>query len=147
MTQTIGNHMLLDNTLKSLKLTNLTKTYPECARAASESGSSYEDFLFELLEAEKERREANLQVRRTSEAKFPCLKPLEKTDFDKWSGIDISQIKRLTNCNYIEDKENIVILGKHGTGKSHAATMLGIEACRKSHRVLFITAADLVNNL
>jgi DNA replication protein DnaC len=51
------------------------------------------------------------------------------------------------DCHYITNRENIVILGKHGTGKTHAATVLGVEACRRGYRVLFTTAAHLVNLL
>ena len=50
-------------------------------------------------------------------------------------------------CDYITRCENVVLLGKHGTGKTHAATVLGVEACRRGYRVGFTTAAGLVNTL
>ncbi len=53
----------------------------------------------------------------------------------------------LLSGDYIACRENLVLIGKHGTGKTHAAIVLGVEACRRGYRVLFTTAADLVNTL
>ena len=50
-------------------------------------------------------------------------------------------------CGYITRREIVVLLGKHGTGKTHAATVLGVEACRRGYRFGFTTATGLVNTL
>ncbi|MDI6809356.1 MAG: IS21-like element helper ATPase IstB, partial [Candidatus Eisenbacteria bacterium] len=56
-------------------------------------------------------------------------------------------LRQYAEGHYIARRENIILIGKHGTGKTHAATVLGVEACRRDYRVLFVTAADLVNTL
>jgi DNA replication protein DnaC len=74
-------------------------------------------------------------------------KTLEKTDLNKWPGLDPIQFRDYVEGHYIVRRENLVLIGKHGTGKTPAATVLGVEACRRGYRALFTTAADLVNTM
>ena len=142
-----AEQVLLEGILKQLRLPAALREYRECARQAREAGDSHEGFLLTLMSREAEQRQANQLQRRLKEARFPHMKTLEKTDLAKWPGIDTLTIRECAEGGYIERQENIVILGKHGTGKTHAAIALGIEACRRGHRVLFATVADLVNHL
>ena len=100
-----------------------------------------------LASRELEQRQANQVQRRLREARFPLLKTLETTDLKKWPVLDAVQVRDYAECGYITRHENVVLLGKHGTGKTHAATVLGVEACRRGYRVGFTTAAGLVNTL
>ena len=90
---------------------------------------------------------ANRLKRRLKEARFPVLKTLEKTDLTRWPSLDRREIRELAEGDWIKQHENLVLLGRHGTGKTHAAIALGVEACRRGYRVLFSTAAQLVNQL
>lgn len=142
-----AERMLLDSSLRQLKLPAMLRDYGECSRQSRESGDSYESFLLALTTREVEQRQGRQLQRRMREAHFPYLKTLEKTDLGKWVGLSALKVREYAECGYIAQKENIVILGKHGTGKTHAAIAFGLEACRKGYRVLFTTAADLVNTL
>lgn len=142
-----GDQILLDSLLTHLKLPTIKRDYGEVARQAESSGASYETYLLDLLSREHEQRQANQLTRRLRAAGFPQMKPLEETNLTKWPGLDARTIKRLADGGYIADKENVILIGKHGTGKTHAAIALGIEACRQGHRVCFTTAAALVNQL
>ena len=71
------------------------------------------------------------------------MKTLETTDLKKWPGLDALQVRELIQCDYLTPSENLAFLGRHGTGKNHATTILGVEACRQGYRVLFSTAAGL----
>ena len=53
----------------------------------------------------------------------------------------------LASCGYLEPGEDVVIAGPIGTGKTHLAIALGVEAIQRRHRVLFTRAADLVRDL
>lgn len=139
--------ILLQDYLKRLRLPTMLRDYPECARQAQESKGSFESFLLDLANRELEQRQANQLKRRLKEARFPVLKTLEETDLSKWPNLDAQQIRVLSGCEWIARRENIALIGKHGTGKSHAATALAVEACRQGHRTLFSTAAQLVNQL
>jgi len=142
-----GDQVLLKDHLKYLKLPAMLHQYEECARQALETKESYERFLLTLITREVEQRQANQRKRRIQEAKFPLMKTLEDTDLNKWHGFNTLQFREYVEGNYLTRRENIVLIGKHGTGKTHAATVLGVEACRRGKRVLFTTAADLVNTL
>lgn len=139
--------VLLEECLKGLRLPVMRRDCGECARQAKERGDRYEGFLLELARRELEQRRANQLKRRLKEARFPALKTLEKTDLNLWPGIEALQVRDLAACQWVAKKENLVLVGKHGTGKSHGAVMLGVEACRQGHRVLFTSAAQLANLL
>ena len=139
--------VLLEDYLKQLRLPAMLRDYPECARQAQQTGDRHETFLLDLANRELEQRRANQLKRRLKEAHFPVLKTLETTDLKKWPGVDVLQLRDLAACEWIDQGENLCLIGKHGVGKSHAATVLGVEACRRGYRVLFATASQLVNTL
>ena len=142
-----GQQHLLLTLLKSLKLPTLAKNYQSFAREARESGASYERYLLRLLEEERAQRNANQLQRRLRNAHFPQMKTLEDTDLTRWPGLEAMSLRAYARGDFIKTCENLVFLGKHGTGKTHAAIALGIEACRQGFRVAFTTAAALVNRL
>ncbi len=142
-----GQQILVEDTLRQLRLPTMAREYPQYVRQAQEAGEAYEGFLMALATRELEQRHTNRVERRLQEARFPLLKTLEKTDSNKWPGFDAVQARQYAECHYISRRENLVLLGKHGTGKTHAATVFGVEACRRGHRVFFTTAAHLANTL
>jgi DNA replication protein DnaC len=142
-----GDDLLLEEALRRLKLPTILREFRECARQAREAGDSHENFLLAVATRELEQRQQRQLERRLAEAHFPVLKTLEATDLKKWPGLDVVQLRQYTTCEYIDRRENLILIGKHGTGKTHAATVLGVEACRGGYRVLFTTAADLINTL
>ena len=139
-----GERVLLEDCLKQLRLPAMLREYLACARQARETGQRYETFLLEA-HRELEQRLANRLKRRLKEARFPVLKTLEKTDLMALAGS--REIRELAEGDWIHQHENLVLVGRHGTGKTHAAIALGVEACRRGYRVLFSTAAQLVNQL
>lgn len=139
--------VLLESMLTSMRLPTIKRNYRAFAREAEEMGVSYEQYLLRLMEEERRQRDGNQLQRRLKAAKFPQLKTLESADLNKWPGFNALMIKRYAECGFIEDRENLVFLGKHGTGKTHLAIALGIEGCRRGFRVGFYTAAELVNQL
>ena len=144
---TPGQEIVLDDALRQLRLPAMGREWREHARQAKEAGEGYTGFLLALTSRELEQRQANQVQRRLREARFPLLKTLETTDLKKWPALDAVQVRDYAECGYITRRENVVLLGKHGTGKTHAATVLGVEACRNGYRVGFTTAAGLVNTL
>jgi len=104
-------------------------------------------YLEALLAAEMEERVKNVIARRIQEAKFPKVKTLEDFHFDEVPHIPAAQIRKLAEGGYLNRSEPIILLGETGTGKTHLATGLAVEACRQRKRVRFTTAAELVNEL
>lgn len=138
---------LLADHLRQLKLTAILRCYTACARQARESGSDYEDFLLSLIESELEARADNRLKRRIKDARFPIIKTMEGFNFEEAEGLDRRLVREMVEGIYIQEKRNIIFVGKTGTGKSHLATALGLEACRQGIRTRFVTGAGLVNEL
>lgn len=138
---------VLDEYLKTLRLPGIRREYPSLARQAGEEDWEYEDFLKDLLEAEARSREDRAVTRRMKEAHFPSFKTLDQIDWKSLHGISRPRIMELSRCEYLDKKEDVIIAGPIGTGKTHLATALGIEAARRRKRVLFCRAADLVRDL
>lgn len=142
-----ADEIVLHDQLKQLRLPVVKKVYEETARQAKQKGVSYPLYLSQVLGEEVEHREKNLIQRRLKEAKFPQFKALENSDVNKWQGVDARDIQAYAQGQFIEKCENLILIGKHGTGKSHFAIAIGIEACRRAKRVRFVTASALVNAL
>lgn len=140
------NTLLVEN-LKALKLSTMVRHLEAHLRQATENHSSYEEFLLNLTEDELRVRADNRLKRRLREARFPLMKPMETFDFDSTPQLDVRLIKELAGGEYVRQARNVIFLGKSGTGKTHLATALGIEACRQDLRTRFVTGCGLVNEL
>jgi DNA replication protein DnaC len=132
---------------KLLKLPAFGRQYAGLCRQAREGGWAYEDFLRELLEAEVRSRAERAAAARLREARFPDHKTLDQLDWSALSGVSKTQVLELARCAFIAEAEDVVLAGPIGTGKTHLAIALGVEAARRRHRVLFVRAADLVREL
>lgn len=132
---------------RELKTPALAREHRAVARRAQDGGWSYENYLVELLDMEIRSRNEHTAQRLLREARFPDLKTLEQLDWEALQGVSRQKILDLASGQFMEKAENIVIIGPIGTGKTHLAIGLGIEAARRRTSVAFIRAADLVRQL
>ena len=132
---------------RQLKLPAVLREYPALARQAANEGWVHEEFLHQLLETEVLARQASVAQRRVREAHFPDLKSLDQIDWDALRGISRPKVAELATCGFIEAADDVLIAGPIGTGKTHLAIALGLEAARRRYRVAFVRAADLVRSL
>lgn len=137
---------LLEN-LKLLKLSTMVAHLEEHLRQARESGQDYCDFLLDLTDIEVATRQENGRKRRITEARFPLLKPIETFKFEYAPELDTRLIRGLLSGDYLKENRNVIFMGKSGTGKTHLATALGIQACGQGVRTRFVSACALVNEL
>ena len=142
-----GMKALLTENLKSLKLSTMIGNLAGHLRQAKQDKLDYDEFLLNLTEVEVQVRKENGCKRRLREAKFPLVKPLETFDFGAAAQLDARLIKELSGCEYVDKSRNIIFLGKSGTGKTHLATGLGMEACKQGIRTRFVTGCGLANEL
>ena len=142
-----GMKALLIENLKSLKLSTMIRNLQSHLRQAKQDMAGYDEFLLNLTEVEVQVRKENGRKRRLGEAKFPLQKPLETFDFEAATGLDARLIKELSSCEYAKKSRNVIFMGKSGTGKTHLATGLGMEACKQGIRTRFVTGCGLANEL
>jgi DNA replication protein DnaC len=144
---TAGTLIELRANLKALHLSSMARDLEGLLRQAKESGIGYDEFLLDLTGAELQARAESRLNRRIKESRFPLLKPLETFDLAAVPDLDIRLFRELTGCTYIQERRNVIFLGRSGTGKTHMATALGIEACKNNFRTRFVTCYGLVNEL
>jgi DNA replication protein DnaC len=108
---------------------------------------SYEEFLTRLLEGEYGLRRENGVKNRLRYARFPYKKYLEDFDVSKYEPELRSKFNELNTLNFIKEKENIILIGSPGSGKSHYSIGLGIKACMEGMKVLFISVPNLIIEL
>ena len=142
-----GMKALLIENLKSLKLSTMIRNLESHLRQAKQDMAGYDEFLLNLTEVEVQVRKENGRKRRLGEAKFPLQKPLETFDFEAATGLDARLIKELSSCEYAKKSRNVIFMGNSGTGKTHLATGLGMEACKQGIRTRFVTGCGLANEL
>jgi DNA replication protein DnaC len=144
---TVGTLIELRANLKALNLSNMSRNLEGRLRQAKETGVGYDEFLLDLTGAELQARAEGRLSRRIREAKFPLLKPIDTFDLEAVPDLDIRLFRDLAGGGYIQERRNIIFLGRSGTGKTHMATALGIEACKHNFRTRFTTCYGLVNEL
>lgn len=130
-----------------LRTPTIAREYAALARRACQDGWPYEDFLREVLEAELRHREENGARRCIRQAGFPDVKTLEQIQWDALQGVSRPKLLELASTEFIAKSEDVVIAGPIGSGKTHLAIALGVEAAKRRIPVLFHRAADLVRDL
>lgn len=137
----------IQDKLRHLRLTGILQTLQIRIEQAEKSQSGYMEFLMTLLEDEYERRQSGSLLKRLKKAGFEEEKTLEGFDFAFNPQIPAKRIKQLANCSYIENRQNIFLLGPVGVGKSHIAQALGHVACRMGYDVLYSKAAEMFRHI
>ena len=139
--------VLLHHHLKSLRLPTVAAECEKVAAQAAQDNADHLSYLLRLTELELLEREKRASERRVKAARFPTIKTLETFDFAARPSVNKVLVAELMRCEYIDKKENILLVGNPGTGKSHLATALAAQACAKGYRVRFIRTTELVTAL
>ena len=127
--------------LKKLRLSGILDTLDLRLREAVEGDLAPAEFLFRLLHDEVERRDGKQTDLRLRRASFEHAKTIEDFDFAFNPKIPRAKILDLATCAFVERRQNVLLVGPSGTGKSHIAQALGHRACRAGYAALY-TAAD-----
>ena len=134
-------------TLKTLKLFGMADTIGNMATQASPVYQQALPILETLLKAEVAEREVRSINYQMKVAKFPAYRDLAGFDFTQ-STVDEALVRSLHRCEFLEDAQNIVFVGGPGTGKTHLATAIAVQAIQHHRlRVRFLPTIELVNQL
>jgi DNA replication protein DnaC len=140
--------LLLEHHLKVLKLPTFVRDYKAVAAVCAQERCDYPAFLLRLAERELLDRERRAAERRIRDARFPVIKTLDTFDFAAQPSINQALVRELVgHGEYILKKENVLLVGNPGTGKTHLATALGFAACGQGKKVRFATTTALVTEL
>ena len=139
--------LLLEHHLKELKLPTFLRDYDSVGAVCSQERCDYPTYLLRLAERELIDRERRATERRIKEAAFPVLKTIETFDFAAQPSLNEPLVRELLRGEYIGKRENLLLVGNPGTGKTHLASALGFAACTQGKRVRFMTTTGLVTQL
>jgi len=122
----------------------------DAQRAECDFGHIYVDFpdgRRRVTELELATRQSNALKARIKQAAFPVEKDFDTFNFAATPSLPKQKLLELARGGWIDQRENVCLIGSAGTGKTHLATSLGLAACRQGRRVRFFTAATLVTQL
>jgi DNA replication protein DnaC len=132
---------------RELKLPGLRAAYSGIAREAQAQGHSHPSFLAACLAQELESRRQHRLAAHVQQARFPTLKTLDSFDFLALPDLPKAKVLALADGAFIRNRENVICLGQPGTGKTHLAIAIGLEAVQAGFRVRFISAVSLAQEL
>src|ERR1700759_1707279 len=134
----------LAHLFRALKAPAAARALPKLADRARAEEWSFEQFAAALLKTETDSRDSHGGQSRIKAARFPARKTLEEFDFAFQTSLRRETVLHLGQLDFLAGRENIVLLGPPGTGKTHLSIALGIRACLAGHRVIFRTATEWV---
>jgi DNA replication protein DnaC len=135
----------IEQKMHLLKLGRMRTIYPDWLVRAAEVGMDYAEFLEQLLSEEVLARQENQLKKRLKSAGFPFDATVEQFDFSRHPELKRSVLLRFFDSSFVEKKQNLLLLGASGLGKTHLAISCGVKMAQLGYTVKFITAQKLAN--
>lgn len=133
--------------MRKLRLHGMRRAYESSFETRNQDTFTNDEFIAWLLESEDNLRSNNKTARLLKNAKFHYQASLEEISYSPDRKLDRNQLARLSDCSFIENRQNIIICGSTGTGKSFLATALGHQCCINGYKVLYFNLGKLFNKL
>lgn len=134
--------------LHEMRLSSMADAFRNQTQDQALAGLTFEERFGLIVDIEWSKRKNNRLARLIQNA---CLTEtgacIENIEYSADRKIDKAQITRLSTCNYIHEKHNIIILGASGAGKSYMACAFGVAACRNFFAAKYIRLPELLNDL
>ena len=137
----------LDRKLRSLRLSGMALALPARNQEAIHHQLAYRDFLELLVEDELAQRRDRLFARRLKQAGLPEVKTLEGFDWSFNPQVPKALLLDLATTQFIREHGGLLLLGPSGTGKTHIAVALGVQAIQAGYTVLYRSAFDLAQDM
>lgn len=135
------------NKMSHMKFYGMQQTYKTLLDTNQHHSLTNDEIVSMLIQAEWEDRENRKINRYIKTARFRYGANVEDVDFTAKRGLDKTQLLRLADCSFIQKKENLLITGPTGVGKSYTASALGHQACLQGYRTLYFNAQKLFPQL
>lgn len=140
----MNKYIELNNNLENLKLTRIKEILPVTLDSLKNEDKSLVDVLYELTKSEIGFRDERARKINVTVSSFPYHKTISDFDFTYQPTINKQQILDLATLRFMDTKSNIIFMGSPGTGKTHLATAIGIEAASQRISTYFINFAELM---
>jgi DNA replication protein DnaC len=133
--------------LRGLKMYGMAQAVGDLMEQGSPAFEAAVPIISQLLKAETAEREVRSVAYQIKAARFPAYKDLTGFDFTS-SEVNEALMRQLHRCEFINNADNVVLVGGPGTGKTHLATALGVQAVEHHRKkVRFFSTVELVNAL
>lgn len=132
---------------RDLNLTTLVESLPGFLEKAEQNHLGYTDFALGLFQAEMLARRARRTERSLKRAKLGTFLDLETFDFSIRPKLEARIVKELCNCQFVEERRNILCLGRPGLGKTRIAKIIAHSACLAGYSVLFVNTAAMLEDI
>ena len=133
--------------LKKLRLSGVLSTLDLRTREAVDQDLSHNEFLFRICTDEVQRRESKQLELRLRRASFETTKRMEDFQWSFNPQIPKAKIIDLATCHFVERRENALLIGPTGVGKSHLAQAIGERACRAGYSACYVQAHKMLTQL
>lgn len=137
----------LRDLLVELDLTTLARELANVLRQAEETKPAFSEFLRQAIEREHAARQERKVNRRVRWSRMGVTLSLDQFDFSVRPNLSPSVVRELATCRFIEEKRNVILVGRSSTGKTTIAKILGRAACERGLSVFYITMADVLASL
>lgn len=133
--------------MSQMKLTGMVKALRNNIETDRMQSLTADEMVISLIEAEWDERYNRKLERSLQRARFRYKATVEQINFESDRGLDKNQIMRLAECNFIRRKENVLITGSTGIGKSYIASALGVQACSDGYSVMYYHSTRMFSKL
>lgn len=140
------NNDTLDK-MRKMKFYGMLRAFRMNLDAGKTEQYTADEMVAHLLDAEWDDRHNRSVDRKVTNARFRYKAAIEQIVYDTERSIDQNQIMRLAACDFINRKENILITGSTGIGKSFIASAIGHQACLMGYRTLYFNTSKLFSHL
>jgi DNA replication protein DnaC len=137
----------LDACLKRLHLANARRVWREVVQRAEREAWTYRDVVALLIAEEVAQRQQTRLDRLVHRARFPFLKTIDDFNFTYQSTIRLPLLGSVLSPDFVTDGRCLILTGKPGRGKTHLAVAVAYRAIQNGFDALFVTAAELIDNL
>jgi len=133
--------------MKQMKLYGMHSVFKTAVETGKSDNYTLDQFVSMIIDAEWDDKNNRKIARSIKNAKFHYKASIESIVYKDSRNIDQTKLLRLAECEFINKKENVLITGSTGAGKSYIATALGYQACIEGYKVMYFNTTKLFSGL
>jgi len=133
--------------LEEMRLSGFTRAYRDMMATGMNNDFTIDEVISHLVQAEWDERYNKRLQRLIANARFRYQACMEQIDYVEKRNLDKTIMLRLSSCDWIAKKQNVLINGSTGLGKSYLSSALGHQACQQGYKVFYRNSIKLFDEL